>query len=196
MPSSISSLTFDPARPHMLILGFVNNTIQIFDAEERHFPSWSRHLLASLPSRLTTQLHDPLMGAVFEPPRALSVKTGKDGVPQKTRPAALCLWGSTWLCRVDIAAAAERADKGYLPTGKRRRRSEKDAGPEPPVLANGTLAPQRQSIETCFRFVRKYQPIIGMDFINEAEMVVVERPLADILVTLPNAFFKPKYGVS
>ena len=45
-----------------------------------------------------------------------------------------------------------------------------------------------------FSFVTRYRPILFADFLRANELVVVERPLVDLMATLPPAFFKPKYG--
>lgn len=47
-----------------------------------------------------------------------------------------------------------------------------------------------------FKMVTHYRPILHVDFLGPGELVVVERPLVDVLATLPPAYFKPKYGVS
>lgn len=47
-----------------------------------------------------------------------------------------------------------------------------------------------------FKMVTHYRPILYVDFLGPGELVVVERPLVDVLATLPPAYFKPKYGVS
>jgi len=47
-----------------------------------------------------------------------------------------------------------------------------------------------------FKMVTHYRPILHVDFLDPGELVVVERPLVDVLATLPPAYFKPKYGAS
>lgn len=47
-----------------------------------------------------------------------------------------------------------------------------------------------------FKMVTHYRPILHVDFVASGELVVVERPLVDVLATLPPAYFKPKYGAS
>ena len=45
-----------------------------------------------------------------------------------------------------------------------------------------------------FKLVTRYRPILCADFLDAGELLVVERPLMDLLQALPPAFFKPKYG--
>ena len=47
-----------------------------------------------------------------------------------------------------------------------------------------------------FKLVTAYRPILFVDFVGNKELVVVERPLVDVLAKLPPAFFKPKYGAT
>jgi U3 small nucleolar RNA-associated protein 4 len=46
------------------------------------------------------------------------------------------------------------------------------------------------------KMITHYRPILFVDFLGAGELVVVERPLVDVLAGLPPAFFKHKYGAS
>ena len=46
------------------------------------------------------------------------------------------------------------------------------------------------------KLIMQYRPIACCDFLAKDELVVVERPLVDVLATLPPAYFKHKYGAS
>jgi U3 small nucleolar RNA-associated protein 4 len=47
-----------------------------------------------------------------------------------------------------------------------------------------------------FKMITHYRPILFVDYLTAGELVVVERPLVDVLSTLPPAYFKHKYGAS
>jgi U3 small nucleolar RNA-associated protein 4 len=47
-----------------------------------------------------------------------------------------------------------------------------------------------------FKLVTQYRQILLADFISPGELVVVERPLTDVLLNLPPAYYRPKYGAS
>ncbi|KAF8895039.1 WD40-repeat-containing domain protein [Gymnopilus junonius] len=47
-----------------------------------------------------------------------------------------------------------------------------------------------------YKMITQYRPILACDFLTKDELVVVERPLVDVLLTLPPAYFKHKYGAS
>ncbi|KAG1749712.1 WD40 repeat-like protein [Suillus paluster] len=57
------------------------------------------------------------------------------------------------------------------------------------LVAVGEMASERK-----LRMVTNYRPILALDFLGPGELVLVERPLVDVLSKLPPAFFKPKYG--
>jgi U3 small nucleolar RNA-associated protein 4 len=47
-----------------------------------------------------------------------------------------------------------------------------------------------------FKMITHFRPILFVDFLTAGELVVVERPLVDVLSTLPPAYFRHKYGAS
>lgn len=174
--------------PSVLLLAFSNNTIQVYDVESRHFPAWGKDLSNCLPKRLTLN-HEVVLGAVFKPhggdnedgvssaPPAggnEKVQSGKDN--QKL--GHLLLWGSTWIFKVSLDPK-----KRHI-TGKKRRRPGEDSIGD----ANNQWWD--------YKMISQYRPILCCDFLSKDELVVVERPLVDILLTLPPAYFKPKYGAS
>ena len=155
------AITFEPASSNLLVLAFPDNTFQVFDVEAGVFPEWARNLSISLPKRFT-RIHDPVLGIMFDP-----ASQGK-----------MILWGSTWLCRVNLSEHMSKGSK------KRRRNSLKNpATPEEEGTGD-------------FKMITHYRPILYVGFLAPGELVVVERPLVDVLATLPPAYFKPKYGAS
>ncbi|KZT21715.1 WD40 repeat-like protein [Neolentinus lepideus HHB14362 ss-1] len=170
-PQPVHALAFVPSNASILVLALANNTLHIFDAESRQFPDWARPLCASLPARFT-RLHDPVLGVAV------------DAQPC----AAVLLWGSTWICKVRLDAPVGWG--GF--SKKRRRESRKLASGSGRVGADD----QRGDQQTNFKLVTHYRPILFVGFLAPGEMVVVERPLVDVLTKLPPAYFKPKYGAT
>ncbi|KAK7058269.1 U3 small nucleolar RNA-associated protein [Paramarasmius palmivorus] len=169
-PLPAQSLAFDPSRPSHLLLAFPNNSFQIYDVETRQFPAWSRELSSHLPRRFTT-IHDALLGVAFTP------------VTSPTSPRSVIFWGATWLCKIPL----DESSAGAQSSRKRRRESTKELSPQ---KADGS------SWEHRVKMITQYRPLLLVDFVGEGELVVVERPLVDVLATLPPAFFKHKYGAS
>jgi len=162
-PQPAQTLSFDPSRPNLLILGFPDNTLQMFNVETRLFPAWSKLLCNALPESLT-EAHDPILGVTFDPSSLSS-----------TAPKYALFWGSTWFFKVPLQELA-------VETNKKRRRK--------------LAAPPSAETPPEFKKFTQYRPILLVDFLEAGEMVVVERPLVDVLANLPPAFFKPKYGTS
>lgn len=179
-PRAAQTLVFDPMHPSVLLLAFPNNTIQLFDVETRQFPLWGKELAASLPKRFT-YAHDPVLGAAFDPP-ALSSGT-----------RYILFWGATWLFKVSLDTTVR--------SGGRKRRRNPPPPPPGPLSTPGPGAHGPHGLEEDrqwrdYKMVTTYRPIACCDFVGKDELVLVERPLVDVLLTLPPAFYKHKYGTS
>lgn len=155
----------------------------MYDVEARQFPTWSRDLVANLPKRLTLA-HDPILGVLFDPSAASTPSKSKS----KHGPGRyVILWGSTWLCKIKLDGSVI---SGSGSGKKRRREGEKSAALQP--IPFSKLDEEQQD----FKMITHYRPILYVDFLAAGELVVVERPLVDVLATLPPAYFKHKYGAS
>lgn len=163
---TVQALAFSSSSPALLVVGFANNTLELWDVEARASPGWARQFCSSLPKRFT-HLHDPLVDISFPEPS-----------PSLPGHFAL-LWGSTWLCKVDFSAQA--GPGGF--NKKRRRQGQQAQANKLPVSEN-------------FKLFTQYRQVLAADFVSDRELVVVERPLVDVLARLPPAYFKPKYGAS
>ena len=106
------------------------------------------------------------------------------------RRGAALFWGASWLCRVQLDAGV--AFGGF--DKKRRWGGQKPAVRPPPNFKGAEDGGGLQ--QDNFKLVTHYRPILFVDFIAPGELVVVERPLVDILAKLPPAFFKAKYGAT
>ena len=171
-PQPAHALAFVPSSPSLLILGFANNSIEVYDVEARQFPAWSRALCAGLPKRFT-HLHDAILGVTLAPTSAEST------TDQGSENVLALFWGATWLCKVQFDAPV---GWGGFEKKRRRRRiegAERDRG----VAHN-------------FKLITQYRQILLAEFLAGGELVVVERPLMDVLAGLPPPYFKPKYGAS
>ena len=186
-PYAIQALSFDPSDHSTLVIGLANNTIHVFNVESRTFPDWSIPLCSNLPKRFT-HLHDPILGLAFNP------------TPSKDGSRKALFWGFTWMCSVKLDSPV-----GWGGFSKKRRREYKSpkngASQHHPNVSkvqgnvytedqNGQAQPKN------FTVLTHYRPLLFVDFLDCGEMVVVERPLVDVMSAMPPAFFKPKYGSS
>ncbi|KAI0768510.1 WD40 repeat-like protein [Trametes elegans] len=188
LPAAVHALAFAAASPGTLVLALADNRLEVYDVEARAFPRWARALLAALPARFT-RLHDPVLGAAFDPGAAEGAgAAAAEGAPLP--PRTVLLWGATWICKVNLL---ERVGYGGFEKRRRGKRKAADAGGRVEVSVEEGAQGQGQ---TNFKLVTHYRPLLFVDFVAPGELVVVERPLVDVLAKLPPAYFKPKYGAS
>lgn len=172
------SLTFKSSDPNILIITFPSNTFQIFDVESCTFPEWSKKIVDALPKRFTN-IHDPILGVTFDPAATTANPSSQRAL----------FWGSTWICRVTID------EQSNFTTSKKRQRETAFPSNIGELTQKTNVSLGEQQLNN-FKMVTHYRPILHVDFIGPGELVVVERPLVDVLATLPPAYFKPKYGAS
>ena len=87
---------------------------------------------------------------------------------------------------------------GLVSSSKKRRRESKRLS----VAADGVtqkgiesgIVSQTTEDDPNFRLVTRYRPLLWVDYMGPGELLVVERPLVDLLSTLPPAYFKATYG--
>ncbi|KAG1871158.1 WD40-repeat-containing domain protein [Suillus tomentosus] len=175
LPLPPSVLVFLPDNPQILLAVLPNNTIHIFHVEHGEVPTWGREFNSRLPKQFLSA-PDPVIGVAFEP---LPLSDGEmTGIASpSTKPKEAIFWGSSWLCKLELDWEGK-----YTGQSRKRRRQ---TGP----VVVGEMASERK-----LRMVTNYRPILALDFLGPGELVLVERPLADVLSKLPPAFFKPKYG--
>lgn len=159
-------MSFDTLSPNMLLLAFPDNTIQIFDVESRQFPSWAKTICNNLPPALT-EANDSILGIELSP--------GLDAADAHY----VLVWGSTWLAKLNLDGP-----NAALWSGKKRRRHSA------PVVVDDPDEEEGKN----FKMVRGYRPILAVAYLGPSEIVVVERPLVDVLATLTPPYFSEKYG--
>ncbi|KAF8139959.1 WD40 repeat-like protein [Boletus edulis] len=205
LPHPPNVLTFIPEKPQILMIVLPNNTIHIFDVERSEVPVWAHDLNSRIPKQLFNT-PGPVLGVTFEPDSTLPPSDLMNGdlemtdLSQKSaRPPSntfvqkeAFFWGTSWLCKLRLDWLVNNAEP------RKRRKSE---GRHPPQEHHGVpdlaLRPDLQNSAyevRNLRIVTRYRPILALDFVGPGEVVLVERPLVDVLSKLPPAFFKPKYG--
>jgi U3 small nucleolar RNA-associated protein 4 len=160
-------------------MAFPDNSLQIYDVESRQFPSWGNEFCSNLPKRLT-HAHDPILGMAFDPA----------GLSTDAHSRHLLLWSSTWICKLPLTSSM-----GANTNKKRRRESMKRSAP-PPASSSFPHALGIDDPTADFKMITHYRPILFVDYLAAGELVVVERPLVDVLSTMPPAYLKHKYGAS
>jgi U3 small nucleolar RNA-associated protein 4 len=183
-----------------LLLTFPNNSVQVYDVEQRQFPPWGKTLSAVLDQRLRS-MHDAVLGAFT------ATASTSDG---STKKKALLFWSATWICKIGLNQSLARPSSSFHSSShsshrKRRRGKEADKKPaqgrEAAGLDEEEVARREQDVSrgVDFKMITTYRPMLCVDRVNgsdagSSELVVVERPLVDVLATLPPAYFKHRYG--
>jgi len=178
LPLPPSVLVFIPNNPQILLAVLPNNTIHLFHVEHGEVPSWGREFNSRLPKQFLSA-PDPVIGVAFEPipPPSDNEMTGIVSHTPSTRPKEAIFYGSSWLCKLEL-------DWGGNHTGRSRKRPRQTG-----LVTVGEMGSERK-----LRMVTYYRPILALDFFGPGELILVERPLVEVLSKLPPAFFKPKYG--
>ncbi|KDN51518.1 hypothetical protein RSAG8_00063, partial [Rhizoctonia solani AG-8 WAC10335] len=98
------------------------------------------------------------------------------------------VWSANWLARYDITTPSSSALVKQPPP---------PSVPESSVEL-GLKRKRAGEADEAFAIVTKFRQVLLVDLCEggDAEMVIVERPLVDLLATLPPAYLKPKYGAS
>ena len=81
-------------------------------------------------------------------------------------------------------------DESQERQGTRKRR--RDGSPS--RVSDSQIHRHDEEEVTNFKLVTRFRPLLCVDYLDAGELLVVERPLVDVLRELPPAFFKPKYG--
>lgn len=199
LPRPPNVLTFTPEKSQILMIVLPDNTIHIFDVERGEVPVWAHNLNSRIPKQLFNT-PDPVQGVIFEPPPSalengdLEVTDLSHSGTRSTTSSQkeAILWGTSWLCKLKLDWLGKY-------TEPRKRRKSESRHPPQEYQGVPTLAPRPDLQNSAYearnlRIVTQYRPILALDFVGPGEMVLVERPLVDVLSKLPPAFFKPKYG--
>lgn len=113
------------------------------------------------------------------------------GLEEQSSHQSVVVWGANWMCRFRIFPKA--STKGGAAKRGREEDEEMDTEDEMDGTYNedGIKSVGGQLFLTVFT---QYRNMVGVHFLDPDEMVVIERPLLDVLSHLPPAYFKAKYG--
>lgn len=118
--------------------------------------------------------------------------TEKEGVTTEKSRYAL-LWGANWLLKLPLSLSTTSSNSK---TSKKRRRAQAAQQEQADTQVNDATLGEESLTNSWSKLVTHYRPILHVDFLGDGELVVVERPLVDVLSTLPPAYFRHKYGSS
>jgi len=162
-----------------------NNTIRLFDVETKSFPDWQKDFTAQVSKKISMQ-RDPILGASFSP------MPPKPANAEQSSYQSVILWGANWICRFRIFPRS--AGRSSVKRGRNEdEATEEESDIKETEVVQSSLE-KAASGELFLTVFTQYRHLLGVDFLDWDEMVVIERPLLDVLSQLPPAYFKAKYG--
>ncbi|ORY26812.1 WD40-repeat-containing domain protein [Naematelia encephala] len=200
-PSAPVSLSFTPCHPSLvLIVHPTSVTFYHLDTRRLLTPSYQVEVL-------NTQIrahHTPVESATFEPDR------------RSVRCARLVVWAHDWLitARLDLEQISRSVYTSKRPEDPRQKRArqareqknELVSSSTSPSISIGESSPSTSTSTTTSssmkdpEFVKvwneKFRSVIGVGWLGQEELVVVERPIADFSVDLPAVFVHGRFGRS
>ncbi|CAG8620383.1 10080_t:CDS:2, partial [Ambispora leptoticha] len=170
-----NGLTFSP-NSSILLITLTSNEFYLFDLQKENLTDWSRNYSTKLPLKFL-ELKEKIMGCTFNP----------------GRPESILLWSANFICIVDISKEVGDPDQEidvFLRKSLLLQTYHDISSPRGNI--NHILQDEISRIN--FKMIRKYQSLIFVDYVKEDSLVVVERPRAEIMKTLPPPFAWAKYG--
>lgn len=201
-------MAFSHSNSNIVLIALPNNTLQIFDVDQRRIPNWavelSRNAFATF-----RNLREPILGISFDPIAETAGRRHAD---------TLVIYGSNFIgtMKLNPTEYLETSSSSTLTaTEKRKRNGEtvngttdvNQAATKDITHANSeeeeeddegegndgegiTNNKGRSTMEVTY----KYQPILFCDFTNQGDMIVVEKPYFSMLPQMAPAFSAKKYG--
>ncbi|OUM69505.1 hypothetical protein PIROE2DRAFT_38084, partial [Piromyces sp. E2] len=176
-----TSISFHPLSA-TIVVTCLSNEFFIYDVEEKGFANWTKEYLNKLPEAfLKLNEKSKIMGVSFN----------------VSEPNTMTLWSSEYICQIDLSKPINI----QLPNRKRRFNENTDVN----VLENARAAlvntednekNEFKKLKQNYHFsvITRYKQVMFMDYINDSESVIVERPWFSILEKLPQSFYRHKYG--
>lgn len=196
-------MAFSPTNASIVVVALPNNTIQIFDVDQRTIPTWA-HSISRNTFATFTNLREPILGVVFDP------------VPEAGRHAdTLAIYGSNFIGTMKISPSAFLDDMASGPIAIEKRKRDGENGTtltngdgnaaeeessdddDAETDGEGAIARPRSNINkgrSTIEVTYKYQPVLFLDFVNQGDMIVVEKPYFSMLSQMAPAFSAKKYG--
>jgi U3 small nucleolar RNA-associated protein 4 len=159
-------MSFDPRMPSLLFVGLANNTLQIFDAEKGLFHEM-QYVEGEMMKKIG-ELHDPVQGLLFKGSSEDAMDVSEASLDSSKEVIA---WGSSWMCKIPL-------DK-RMAARKRLRDTDGDDGTDGGRTGTVTM---------------RYRNMLAVGFVGGDELVVVEKPVMDVMQKLPAAYFRARYG--
>jgi len=188
LDSMHTALSFDISGATLVVTS-ASNQFNLYDVELLSLKDWSREYAHSLP-RDFVQSFEKMVGISFDP----------------YKKSSLILYSTTFFCFIDLKKPVPPPEEEHYKSKKKkvkkrrklsRNFSQRDHGKfkkkqtakgkrEEPIQIN--FKPRENFVRT-----KKYKFILFLEFINENEIIIVERRWIKIRAVLPLPFAKKKF---
>jgi U3 small nucleolar RNA-associated protein 4 len=125
---------------------------------------------------------------------------GASGAGERKGSKEVVAWGTSWMCKISLISSPSSQHGSYGLTntgaGGKKRPRERDAGQSQTQTQNQNLVQAHSGTgeKDDLEVINRYRNILFVDYLTPKEMVIVERPIVDVLRELPPAYFRHKYG--
>jgi len=194
-------MAFSPSNASIVVVALPNNTIQVFDVDQRTIPTWAQHISRNSFATFRN-LREPILGVSFDP------------VPETGRHTdTLVIYGANYIGTMKLSPSehldtslssmtiekrkrdGETIKNGITESDENDREESSDDEEEEDddtdgAVINTSINKGRSTMEVTY----KYQPVLFCDFTNQGDMIVVEKPYFSMLSQMAPAFSAKKYG--
>lgn len=176
----VRAMAFRPDVRGRLAVATAGNQVYEFDVQSRKLSEWSKNNSTNMPKEFS-QLLDKAFGAFFD----------------SKHPSRFWIWSANWVSFFDLnlQLPAPRA------AGKRKieMNATVDGNLNDKKLANANsngISNYGTGDSRCFWITHKYRPMLLVGSVGNSELLVVERPIADMLMSksMPASFYEHKFG--
>lgn len=169
----------------------------MYDVEKRGFATWADNINLKPPAQLL-EARNAMIGIAFEPIPGAAPTTEEEGskAAQNARDAKLSLiiYGADYTTSFRIPSrSAQIRSEDHLKRPEKRGLPDENGVAVVRSTRSSTLN-TKSSTFSGLRMTHKYKMVLGLDFLQNGELCVVERPFLDMLPELPPAFYTPRYG--
>ena len=192
--SRITTMRFHPQLPY-LVLATADNSVHVGDIEQRRFTTWSKDLQGQLPQQLRNR-PECIVHIAFDPAvpsRFLLAAQGFLCFVDMDRPVPK---NASISGEGDMASPTEEEEKTGTSKGngaaaakrRKRRRSQSGEG-----AADGD-ADEQDAQQSNFAISLKFRNVLGVDWPEPGELMVVETSWLHVINNLPDALFRARFG--
>lgn len=158
-----------------LVITCANNRFYLYDVENSRYSDWTTEYEKSIPHKLT---QNRLSGIAFNP----------------ENQSEMILYGLNYFCKIDLAKPIYFETPIQKDVNSNVTTNNNSSSKRQKAANKGQTKYQTTPNPDNFKFVRRYQPILFLDYINGQELVIIERPWLSVMNALPPKLYRHRFG--